>query len=46
MTQIESIKPCATVTQKRVEPFLLRVHVEAKDIPLRKTCVTFTKKVV
>ena len=41
MTQIERIKP---LTQKRVEQFLLRVHLEPKEIPLHKTCVRFTEK--
>ena len=44
MTQMEKIKLCVVVVQRRVEQFLVRVNLEPMEIPLHKTCVTFTQK--
>ena len=41
---MERIKPCVRVTQGKVEELLLRVHFEAMETLLHKTCVTFTQK--
>ena len=46
MTQMERIRTCVTVIQRRVEQFLLRVHLKGMEIPLYKTCVTFAQKKV
>ena len=40
------MKPCATAAQKRDERFLLRVYLEAIEISLHKTCLTFTQRKV
>ena len=45
MAQMERIKPCVRVTQRRVKQFILRFHLEViKHKTLLKTCVTFTHK--
>ena len=46
MTQMERIKPCVGFTQRRLKQFQLRVHLEEMEIPLHKTCVTFTQEKV
>ena len=45
MAQMERIKPCVRVIQRRVKQFLLRFQLEEiKHKTLLKTCVTFTHK--
>ena len=45
MGQMERIKPCVRVIQRRVKQFLLRFQFEEiKHKTLLKTCVTFTHK--
>ena len=46
MAQMERIKLCVIVTQRRVEHFPLRVHLKSLEIPLHKTCVTFIENKV
>ena len=44
MTQMERIKPCVIVTEEWVQQLLITVQLEAMEIPLYKTYVTFTTK--
>ena len=44
MTQMEKIKLCGEVVQRRIEQFLVRFNLEPMEIPLHKTCVTYTQK--
>ena len=46
MTQLERIKPCVRVPQRRVEVLLLRVHLETMEIYLHKIFVMFTQNKV
>ena len=46
MTQLERIKPCVRVPQRRVEVLLLRVQLETMEIHLHKIFVIFTQNKV
>ena len=41
MAEMERIKLCVIVTQRRVGHFPLRARLKSLEIPLHKTCVTF-----
>ena len=38
------MKPCGTDTQEKMEQFLLRVHFDTMEIPLREACARSIQK--